>query len=88
VIPYQQNWAQNVDHSAPTGQRNATFGGLGDISLNGKYLLLEQQTYSPAVAGIFFVGFPSGHYQHLNPRFLEPTISGKFLYLYAGAEFL
>jgi hypothetical protein len=82
VIPYQQNWAGNVDHPAPNGQRNANFGGLGDISLNSKYLLLEQQTYFPAVAGILFVNLPSGHYRHLNPRFLGTDLIGQGSYTF------
>jgi hypothetical protein len=80
VILYQHNWALNVDHPAPTGQKDAGFGGLGDISVNSKYLLLEQKTYFPAVAGIFFVSFPSGHYRHPNPRFLGTDHIGQGSY--------
>ncbi len=80
MIPYQQNWAWNVDRPAPNGQRSANFAGRGDISLNGRYLLLEQKTYLPAVSGIGFVEFPSGHYQHLNPRFLGTDFIGQGTY--------
>lgn len=72
IIPYIQNWANNLDRSiaGPNGERNATYGGIGDITAVGKYLLLPETDYRPAVAGVFGVGFPTGHASHLNPRFL------------------
>ncbi len=67
VVPYQHNWALNVNQPASAGQRSADFGGLGDVNLTGKYLLMKEQAMIPAVAGIFSVSFPSGHHRHLNP---------------------
>jgi hypothetical protein len=66
VMPYLHNWAGNVDQAGPNGQRNADFGGLSNISLTGKYLLLDEQPRFPAVAGIVTTTFPTGHHRHLN----------------------
>jgi hypothetical protein len=67
VIPYIHNFASGLDTPGPGGERSADFGGVGDISAVGKYLLLEETTYMPAVTGVLGVGFPSGHAHHLNP---------------------
>ena len=67
VVPYLHNWAGNVKQPGPNGQRDADFGGLGDINLTGKYLLLEEQAIVPAVAGIVSTIFPTGHHRRLNP---------------------
>ena len=67
VVPYLHNWVWNVNQPGPNGQRSANFGGLGDLSITGKHLLLDEQTHFPAVAGIFAVAFPSGHHLHFNP---------------------
>jgi hypothetical protein len=67
TVPYTHNWAANVDPPAPNGQRRADFGGLGDVSLTGKYLLLEEHPIRPAVAGVLTATLPTGHHCHLNP---------------------
>jgi hypothetical protein len=69
IVPYIQNFARNVDASlaGPNGERSANYGGVGDISLLGKYLLLPETDYRPAVTGVLGMGFPSGHASHLNP---------------------
>ena len=67
VVPYVHNWAWSVNQPGPEGQRSANFGGLGDVSITGKHLLVGEQPYFPAVAGIFSVTFPSGHHLHLSP---------------------
>jgi len=53
--------------SRTSGERTADYGGLGDISLEGKYLLLSETEIRPAVAGVLGLGFPSGHASHLHP---------------------
>jgi hypothetical protein len=80
VVPYLHNWAWDVTQAAPTGQRGANFGGLGDVSLTGKYLLVDEQTYFPAISGIFTVNFPSGHHLHLNPGNLGTDQLGRGAY--------
>ena len=69
VVPYIHNFAGYVDGSlaGPKGERSASFGGVGDITLVGKYLLLPETDLRPAVTGVAGVGFPSGHASHLNP---------------------
>ena len=66
VATYLHNWAGNVNRPRPTGQKDADFGGLGDINLTGKYLLVDEQARFPAVSGIFSTTFPTGHYRRLN----------------------
>jgi hypothetical protein len=77
VIPYLHNWAANVNMPGPLGQRNADFGGLGDVSITGKYLLIDEQPCFPAVAAIFTTSFPTAHHRHLNPRFLGTDRLGR-----------
>jgi hypothetical protein len=84
IIPYIHNWANNLDKSiaGPNGERNADFGGIGDITLVGKYLLLPETEIRPAVSGVFGVGFPTGHASHLNPgRLIADSIgTGAFTF--------
>jgi hypothetical protein len=80
VVPYEHNWAWNVNQPGPEGQRSANFGGLGDISITGKHLLVDEQPHFPAVAGIFSVTFPSGHHLHLNPGNLGTDLLGQGCY--------
>jgi len=67
VIPYIHNWAGNVDAPGPNGERFASFGGLGDISLTFKYRLMEETQAAPTVSAIFTPTFPTGHFRFLNP---------------------
>lgn len=67
IIPYLYNWAGNVSPSGPKGERSTDFGGLRDVNLTFKYLLLEETPKGPAVAGLFGVNFPTGHCRRLNP---------------------
>ncbi len=78
IVPYIHNFAGNVspDLAGPQGQRSADFGGVGDITLVGKYLLLPETESRPAVTGVLGTGFPSGHASHLNPRFLGQDAIG------------
>ena len=72
IVPYIHNWASQVDASlaGPNGETSANYGGVGDITAVGKYLLLEETDFRPAVTGVAGVGFPSCHASNLNPRFL------------------
>jgi hypothetical protein len=82
VVPYIHNWAGNVNQPGPNGQKCASFGGLGDINLTGKYLLLEEGERFPAVAGIFSTTFPSGHHRRLNPGNLGTDQLGQGAYMF------
>jgi hypothetical protein len=78
IAPFISNWASNVDRSAagPNGERSASYAGIGDITLVGKYLLLPETDSRPAVTAVAGVGFPSGHASNLNPRFLGQDAIG------------
>jgi hypothetical protein len=69
IVPYIHNFARNLDKdvAGPGGERAADFGGIGDITLVSKYLLLPETDWQPAVAGVLGTGFPSGHASHLTP---------------------
>jgi len=68
IVPYLQNWGSHV--RAPNlgpGSHAATFGGLGDIELAGKYLILEEDWHRPLATATAKLTFPSGHHRHFNP---------------------
>ena len=52
------------------------YAGIGDITVVGKYLLLPETDFRPAVTAVAGVGFPTGHASHLNPRFLAQDAIG------------
>ncbi len=83
VVPYIQNWASSVNVTGPNGETSANYGGIGDITLVGKYNLLPEGDIRPAVTGVLGMGFPSGHASHLNPRFLgqDAIGSGAFTFI-------
>lgn len=86
-IPFVNNWASNVDQPVQ-GQRNASFGGLGDISLILKQLLLKETDNRPVVGAYFEVDFPTGHHRHLNPGRLNTDLLGNGTYEYTvGFDF-
>ncbi len=78
VVPYIHNFAGSVDPNlaGPKGERSANYGGVGDITLAGKYLLLPETEIRPAVTGVLGVGVPSGHARHLNPARLGQDAIG------------
>ncbi len=78
VVPYIHNFAGSVnsDLAGPNGERSANYGGIGDITLVGKYLLLSETEVRPAVTGVLGTGVPSGHAHHLNPGCLGTDAIG------------
>ncbi len=66
VSSYLERWAANV---SPAHQ-SAHFRGVGDTTVELKYLLVQHEPAGPAVSGIFTAGFPTGHHRHLHPRLL------------------
>jgi Putative MetA-pathway of phenol degradation len=78
VVPVVYKWITDADRSiaGPNGERNASYGGIGDITVVGKYLLLPETDCRPAVAAVGGVTAPSGHASHLNPRFLGADSTG------------
>lgn len=67
VIPFVQNWANDVNELGPRGERAASFGGIGDVNLTFKYRLVEETETRPTVTALFATGFPTGHFKHFNP---------------------
>ncbi len=67
-------WTKTL--AGPNGEGSANYGGIGDITLVGKYLLLPETDTRPAVTGVAGLGIPSGHASHLNPRFLGQDAVG------------
>lgn len=78
VIPYVYRWITDANTSlaGPHGERNASFNSIGDITMIGKYLLLPETDYRPAVAGVAGLTVPTGHASHLNPKFLGADSTG------------
>ncbi len=60
VIPYVHNFASHAEEAGPHGETASNYGGLGDVSVVGKYLLFDETPVRPAISGIFGVGFPTG----------------------------
>jgi hypothetical protein len=82
VVPYVNNWANSVKETGLNGERSASFGGLGDVSLTIKYQVLEEGPTNPAVTALFATGFPTGHFRHLNPGRLDTDILGGGAYTF------
>ena len=79
IVPFINNWVNNLDRgvAGPNGERAASYAGIGDITLMGKYLLLPETDYRPAVTGVAgFASIPTGHASHLNPAFLGQDAIG------------
>jgi hypothetical protein len=82
VIPYIQRWVNDVTEPGPGGEHSATFRGLGDIDLTVKYRLVEEGPGKPTVSALFATDFPTGHFNHLNPRFLGADALGGGTYIF------
>jgi len=67
LVTYTHNWASNVSEPGPRGERNANFGGFGDMALVFKYGLLEETERRPQVTAFWGTVFPTGHSRRLNP---------------------
>lgn len=79
IIPFIHNWVNNVNPSiaGPNGERSASYSGIGDITLIGKYNFLPETDWRPAVTAVAgFASIPTGHANHLNPAFLGQDAIG------------
>lgn len=76
LVPLQANWVWNVHPPGPGGQTAASTGGIGDISLAVKRLVVQTKTPSLAVAVTAIVRFPSGSARRLNPAKLRTDLIG------------
>ncbi len=78
VIPFEVNWATNVNGSlaGPGGERTASSSGLGDIPLTLKYRFVEETKTWPTITAIFTNTFPTGRFRGLSPSLLGTDIHG------------
>jgi hypothetical protein len=73
IAPFVNYWVNNVDRgiAGPNGERSASYSGIGDLTLMGKYNLLPEGDVAPAVSAVAgLASIPTGHASHLNPRLL------------------
>ncbi len=77
VAPFITNWADDVNAPAPNGDTSASYSGIGDLTLMGKYNLLPEGDCMPAVTAVGgFASIPTGHANHLNPNKLATDAIG------------
>ena len=70
IVPFVTNWASKVNPSlaGPNNDRNAAYSGIGDMTLIGKYNLLPEGDYRPAITAVGGLStIPTGHASNLNP---------------------
>jgi hypothetical protein len=84
IVPYTHNWASHVEEPGSKGERNADFGGLGDIFLSLKYRFVKETDTRPTVTAFCAVEFPSGHHSPLNPARLGTDEIGSGHYRFTG----
>ncbi|MCX5889185.1 MAG: transporter [Deltaproteobacteria bacterium] len=78
VVPYVLDWNNSVSpgHAGPNGERSASYGGIGDITAVIKYNFHPEGEICPAMTAVGGIGVPTGHANHLNPRFLGQDAIG------------
>jgi hypothetical protein len=77
-----QNWAGQVGKPGAAGSPSASFTGLGDLYLTGKYQLLEETAWRPTVTALLTVNFPTGHHDNLNPARLGTDALGSGMFVF------
>jgi len=82
VVPYLHNWTWGLRQPPQGGPTHADFGGLGNVSITGKYLLTEEHPNYPAISGIFTATFPTGHHRHLDADKLGTDFLGRGSYTF------
>jgi hypothetical protein len=73
IAPFINYWVNNADRgiAGPNGERSASYSGIGDLTLMGKYNLLPEGDMAPAVSAVAgLASIPTGHAHNLNPRLL------------------
>jgi len=71
IAPFISYWGNDVTIPGPNGNHSASYAGPGDLTLMGKYNLLEEGDIMPAVSVVAgFDTIPLGHASHLNPNLL------------------
>ena len=68
IAPFINNWSSGVQAAGPNGETSASYAGIGDLTLMGKYNLLPEGDVMPAVTAVGgLASIPTGHASHLNP---------------------
>ena len=71
IAPFIDYWGNISPSVGPTGKSSASYAGIGDLTLMGKYNLLPEGDVMPAVSAVAgFASIPTGHASHLNPGLL------------------
>src|SRR5208337_2990653 len=71
IAPFIDYWGYNANVAGPNGNCAASYAGIGDLTLMGKYNLLPEGDIMPAVSAVAgFASIPAGHASHLNPNLL------------------
>jgi hypothetical protein len=71
IAPFIDYWGNISPSVGPTGKSSASYAGIGDLTLMGKYNLLPEGDVMPAVSAVAgLASIPTGHASHLNPGFL------------------
>jgi hypothetical protein len=72
IVPFINYWVNHADQSiSVNGRTSASYAGIGDLTLMGKYLLCQEGDFRPAVSAVAgFGSIPTGHASFLNPRFM------------------
>ena len=71
IAPFIDYWGNISPSVGPTGKSSASYAGIGDLTLMGKYNLLPEGDVMPAVSAVAgFGSIPTGHASHLNPGLL------------------
>jgi hypothetical protein len=76
VAPFVVNWINEANAIGPNGNHSASYAGIGDITAVAKYNFHPEGEICPAMTAVGGIGFPTGHAQHLNPRFLGQDAVG------------
>ncbi len=79
IAPFIRNWVSGVnrDVSGPNGETSASYSGIGDLTLMGKYNLTAETDYLPAVTAVGgFASIPTGRAHRLNPGLLGQDAIG------------
>ncbi len=77
IAPFINNWASDVNVPGPNGNHSASYAGIGDLTLMGKYNLLPEGDVMPAVSAVAgLASIPTGHASHLTPGLLGQDAIG------------
>ena len=82
VVPFIQNWVNDVNTPGPNGEKSASYGGIGDITAVAKYNLMPEGDYRPAISAVA-AGFSHGPRLQPQPgaHGRDPSAPGSFNFI-------